>query len=355
MAASLMGSSQRLAALAFCLILLLDITMPSLVLANKAKGGGRAQKRGGHKGGKGGGPKGGGVAPNVPKPNPVIPPNPIPAAGSAPAGGGVPVPEAGKGIIYHGGPLLTGDINLSIIFYGQFTAEQKNVVRSFLRSLENTENDHIAAVHRWWDIVEAYQLFTNKPGLNPTATPPRLRIKVGTQQTDDKYTVGKVLTIDFINSLFKKADSGKPNTLVVLFTGSQVTVTGLCRGKCYEHGLVDNKPYLIVGNPEIECPGACAWPFNRLDYGVPTQATVKPPTETPALMPCSSTSPPAWLLQSPTPSIPDSSNPDPRTTPSRPAPPAITSSEVAQSLARPESLSSTPLRVDPTMPLERRV
>ena len=299
-----MGSSQRLAALALCLILLLDITMPSLVLANKAKGGGRAQKGGGHKGGggrhkggKGGGPKGGGVAPNVPKPNPnpvgggipnpnpvippnpnpVIPPNPIPAAGSAPGVGGVPVPEAGKGIIYHGGPLLTGDINLSILFYGQFTAEQKNVVRSFLRSLENTENDHIAAVHRWWDIVEAYQLFTNKPGLDPTATPPRLRIKVGTQQTDDKYTVGKVLTIDFINSLFKKADSGKPNTLVVLFTGSQVTVTGLCRGKCYEHGLVDNKPYLIVGNPEIECPGACAWPFNRLDYGVPTQVTVKPP------------------------------------------------------------------------------
>lgn len=192
-------------------------------------------------------------------------------------GGGVPVPEAGKGILYHGGPLLTGDLNLSILFYGQFTAEQKNVVRSFLRSLENTENDHIAAVHRWWDIVEAYQLFTNKPGLDPTAAPPRLRIKVGTQQSDDKYTVGKVLTIDFINSLFKKADSGKPNTLVVLFTGSQVTVQGLCRGKCYEHGLVDNKPYLIVGNPEIECPGACGWPFNRLDYGVSNQVTVKPP------------------------------------------------------------------------------
>ena len=170
---------------------------------------------------------------------------------------------------------MTGDINLSILFYGQFTAEQKNVIRSFLRSLENTENDHVAAVHRWWDVIESYQLFA---GPNPgKGTPPRLRIKVGAQQSDDKYSIGKVITFEFIKRLVNKAGSGKPNTINVIFTGSQVTVHSLCRGKCYEHGLIENRPYLVVGNPEIECPGACGWPFQRLDYGTPNQVTVKPP------------------------------------------------------------------------------
>ncbi|RXI04458.1 hypothetical protein DVH24_038732 [Malus domestica] len=150
---------------------------------------------------------------------------------------------------------MTGNINLSILFYGQFTAEQNNVIQSFLRSLENTENDHVAAVHRWWDVIESYQLFT---GLTPTTrTPP-------------------MLTLTYFKSLVKKADLGKPNTLFVFFIGSQVTVHQLCRGKCYDHDLIDNKPYLVVENPKILCHGACGWPFQRLDYGTPNQVMVKP-------------------------------------------------------------------------------
>ncbi|KAM1596148.1 hypothetical protein ACFX10_002341 [Malus domestica] len=209
--------------------------------------------------------------------NPTPTPTPTPNAGGAAhtTGGTVPAPGVGGPITYHGGPLMTGNINLSILFYGEFKSEQREVIRTFLRSLENTENDHVAAVHRWWDIVESYQLFASPtPG---KGTPPKLRIKVGTQQSDDKYSIGKVITYEFIKRLLKKADSGKPNTITVIFTGSQVTVHSLCRGRCYEHGLVENRPYIVVGNPEILCSGSCAWPFQRLDYGTPNQVPVKPP------------------------------------------------------------------------------
>ncbi|XP_009358378.2 protein EXORDIUM-like 1 [Pyrus x bretschneideri] len=279
----MMGSrlgNRRLAALALCLVLLLHITTTTLVLSsNKGKGGG-AKKGGAQKGGgaqkRGGAQKGGDRKGGAPGTAGGKPRGVVHVGDAAPAAGGsFRARGSGGAITYHGGPLMTGDINLSILFYGQFTAEQKNVIQSFLRSLENTENDHVAAVHRWWDVIESYQLFT---GPTPaTGTPPRLRIKVGIQQSDDKYSIGKVLTLTYFKNLVKKADSGKPNTLFVFFTGSQVTVHQLCRGKCYDHGLIDNKPYLVVGNPEILCRGACGWPFQRLDYGTPNQVTVKPP------------------------------------------------------------------------------
>ena len=37
-----------------------------------------------------------------------------------------------------------------------------------------------------------------------------------------------------------------------------------------------NQLYMIVGNPETECPGSCAWPFHRPDYG-PQGVTLQPP------------------------------------------------------------------------------
>lgn len=36
------------------------------------------------------------------------------------------------------------------------------------------------------------------------------------------------------------------------------------------------KLYIIVGNPESECPGTCAWPFHKADFG-PQGVTYQPP------------------------------------------------------------------------------
>lgn len=166
---------------------------------------------------------------------------------------------------------MTGEVNLSIIFYGQFVREHKDLIRSFLTSFEVTEPG--TAVSKWWDIVEGYQSVANAK--NPKGIQ-GIKIKVGTQQSDDKASFGKVVTKDYIKMLVKKANSGKPNTLAVIFAAKDVAVSELCRGKCYDHGHVDNFPYLIVGNPEIECPGSCAWPFVKNDYG-PPGITVKPP------------------------------------------------------------------------------
>lgn len=171
---------------------------------------------------------------------------------------------------YHGGPLLTGNLDLSLLFYGAVGRVQKHVIRGFLQSL-NGGGLVQPQVSSWWHMVESYQSISSP---NP---PPKIQVKVVSQITENNYSVGKVITIDYIKMMVNKVTAGKPpNTLAVIFTGREVSVSSHCRGKCYDHGVIDNHPYLIVGNPETECPGACAWPFIKSDYG-PPGITVKPP------------------------------------------------------------------------------
>ncbi|KAM5557962.1 protein EXORDIUM-like 4 [Rosa sericea] len=287
----------RVAVATQALLLILLLTTPHFVLAGK-KGGGGGKKGGGKKGGggKGGGKKpsapyrppkhGGGGAKNKPskpatpyRPPVVVQPKKpeaaytslpeaaitidLPRPGTQP--GGPASKGHGEGIIYKGGPLLTGELNLSIIFYGQWQSQHKDLIRSFLSSLAVPGS----TANQWWAIVEGYQTAANMPNQG-------VHIKVGTQSSDDKASLGKVLTKDFIKQLVQRAKSGNPNTLAVIFAHKDVAVSELCRGKCYEHGAFDNVPYLIVGNPEVECPGSCAIPFAKASYG-PAGNTVKPP------------------------------------------------------------------------------
>lgn len=67
-------------------------------------------------------------------------------------------------ISYHNGALLEGDVPVSVLWYGNFTAPQKAIVADFLLSLNPLAPvGHVAAaaaaaaapsVSRWWSTVQ---------------------------------------------------------------------------------------------------------------------------------------------------------------------------------------------------------
>ncbi|CAK7333673.1 unnamed protein product [Dovyalis caffra] len=174
-------------------------------------------------------------------------------------------------ITYHGGPLLTGNLNLTLIWYGQFGRVHKNVIRTFVESLHYNAGANLQPqVSSWWNVIESYQEVARK-GSSP------INVKVVKQVTDPKYSAGKVATSEFIQQVLQKATGGRSDTIPVIFTSKDVQMQGLCFTKCSQHGTFgDEQPYIVVGNPQNECPGACAWPFQKPDKG-PLSITLNPP------------------------------------------------------------------------------
>ncbi|CAM8985049.1 unnamed protein product [Rhodiola kirilowii] len=178
----------------------------------------------------------------------------VPCLGSA-----HPAHQNSGPLTYHNGPMLTRNVNLGILWYGQFGRVQKKALNSFIKSLNTAPQ-----VSKWWKLVEAVAYKT------PYARAPRINVNIVNQVTDASYSSGKVLTVDFLPNLIQKATGGKPNTLAVVFTSRQVTVVGTCTGDCSLHGILKKQLYIVVGNPETECPQACAWPFSG--------SKIKPPS-----------------------------------------------------------------------------
>ncbi|XP_073260208.1 protein EXORDIUM-like 4 isoform X2 [Populus alba] len=175
-------------------------------------------------------------------------------------------------ITYHGGPLLTGNLNLTLIWYGQFGRVHKNVIRAFVESLHYNAGANLQPqVSSWWNVVESYQEVAGK-GSSP------INVKVVKQVTDLKYSAGKAVTSEFIQKVLRKATGGDSNTIPVILTARDVKMQGLCFTKCSQHGMLGDhqQPYIVVGNPESECPGSCAWPFQKPDKG-PLSITLNPP------------------------------------------------------------------------------
>ncbi|KAJ6360437.1 hypothetical protein OIU77_004453 [Salix suchowensis] len=180
---------------------------------------------------------------------------------------------AAASITYHGGPLLTGNLNLTLIWYGQFGRVHKNVIRAFVESLHyNAGANFQPQVSSWWNVIESYQEVAGKGG-SP------ININVVKQVADLKYSAGKVVTGEFIQNVLQKVNTGgDSSTIPVILTARDVKMQGLCFTKCSQHGMLAGgaQPYIVVGNPESECPGSCAWPFQKPDKG-PLSITLNPP------------------------------------------------------------------------------
>jgi hypothetical protein len=172
----------------------------------------------------------------------------------------VPAPEA---LMYHGGPVLHGDIPVSIVWYGAFTPQQKAIVVDFVESLTSKPAASTPSVAQWWSTLhKAYLSNVTAGGGGDT------RVLLDSEIADEKYSVGKVLTLAQVSQLAARARLRKGG-LVLVLTDEDVVVEGFCSMRCGQHGADARAgwAYLWTGDAASQCPGQCAWPFAKPSYG----------------------------------------------------------------------------------------
>ena len=144
-------------------------------------------------------------------------------------------------ITHHGGPLLTGTLNLALIWYGNCGRVQKSTIRNFIKSLNNEggRTNLQPQVSSWWQVVESYQSAVPRAAHHGRHRNPKIIVNVAKQVADRSYKYGKILTtVDFIPKLVHDYTSEDPHLIPIIVTARDVTVQGLCNGKCADHGVV---------------------------------------------------------------------------------------------------------------------
>ncbi|XP_077247272.1 protein EXORDIUM-like 2 [Tasmannia lanceolata] len=182
---------------------------------------------------------------------------------------------------YHNGTILTGNISLSIVWYGHFTSSQKSIVLDFFQSLNTHQTTPKPSVSSWWKTLEKYQAQLPKNTQQPLQIDnPTLHLNILKQTLEPSYPLGKVLTRAQISKLAHSDDMAVVYDVAAVFTSDDVAVEGFCTSGCAHHGSVGHgtgaRVYLWVGNPISQCPGQCAWPFYRPVYGPQDPPLVAP-------------------------------------------------------------------------------
>lgn len=156
---------------------------------------------------------------------------------------------------YHKGVLLKGKITINLIWYGKFTPAQRSIIVDFIQSLSPNSKKIMPppSVASWWRTTEAY-----KGGASV--------ITLGKQIFDEKYSLGKYLKDPQLESLASRAN--EINYIAVVLTAADVAVEDFCMNRCGMHGSTRVKKgskfaYAWVGNSASQCPGQCAWPFQK--------------------------------------------------------------------------------------------
>jgi hypothetical protein len=165
-----------------------------------------------------------------------------------PGGGGT----SGNGISYHGGPVMTGTVNLYYIWYGNWNANSDavRVLTTFGQSLGGSP---------YYNINTTY---TDAAGTHITNA-----INLGTSTTDN-YSHGTALSDAAIQAVvFGAIDNGglplDANGIYLVLTSADVNATsGFCTQYCgwhthALHGSFGQIKYAFVGDP-TRCPASCA-------------------------------------------------------------------------------------------------
>ncbi|GJU32848.1 hypothetical protein Tco_1176437 [Tanacetum coccineum] len=121
---------------------------------------------------------------------------------------------------YHNGPLLSGNISLNLVWYGNFKPSQKAIISDFITSLSSASHQKPSVV-TWWKTSKKYH--------NKLSKPVSLSTKLGKQVSDPKYSFGKSLSDNHLVKLASKVAS--PNAVTVVLTANDVAVTRFCSGQ----------------------------------------------------------------------------------------------------------------------------
>lgn len=182
---------------------------------------------------------------------------------------------------YHMGPVLTANITVYPIWYGQWASTQKRIIREFISSISAADSRR-PSVAGWWKTV---QLYTDQTGANISRN-----VHIGAEKNDRFYSQGKSLTRLTVQSVIKAAVTATTRPLPVnpksgvylLLTSDDVYVQDFCDNVCGFHYFTFPSivgytlPYAWVGNSAKFCPGTCAYPFAVPAY-IPGLKAVKSP------------------------------------------------------------------------------
>lgn len=136
-------------------------------------------------------------------------------------------------LTYHNGAVLSGDIPVSILWYGRFTPAQKAVVTDFVLSLAAPLQAAPApSVSQWWGSI--HRLYLSKAvavGKNGGAhgggggAGPERAVVLSGQVSDEGCSLGKSLKLSQLPTLAARARPGKGGVALVL-TAQDVAVEG---------------------------------------------------------------------------------------------------------------------------------
>ncbi|KAL4199558.1 hypothetical protein AMTRI_Chr03g51760 [Amborella trichopoda] len=185
-------------------------------------------------------------------------------------------------LTYHNGPLLSGQITLNLLWYGNFTSSQRAIILDYLHSLSHPinaipshQNSSLSppSVSQWWRTIGKYVV----PNSQNTQKPAVLR--VGKQAIHSSYSLGRFLTRANLSSVVRTL--ARPGSITLVLTAHDVNPEGFCLGTCGHHSWVrlpslERAPYIWVGDSSSQCPGLCAWPFHKPAYGPQGPSLVAP-------------------------------------------------------------------------------
>uniref|UniRef100_A0A0E0DZ02 Uncharacterized protein n=1 Tax=Oryza meridionalis TaxID=40149 RepID=A0A0E0DZ02_9ORYZ len=154
-------------------------------------------------------------------------------------------PAAGDVLSYHGGAVLSGDIPMSIVWYGKFAPSQKDIVVDFVQSLTATSSSsssqQVAAPEarrapsaaQWWSTLATVYLSNATTGGGKAAA--ATRVVLSGQVSDEEYSLGKTLKLVQVFQLAAGA-APKRGAVVLVLTDPDVVVEGFCSVRCGVHG-----------------------------------------------------------------------------------------------------------------------
>lgn len=175
-------------------------------------------------------------------------------------------PPASDQLTYHHGAVLSGDIPVSILWYGNFKPAQRSIVSDFLLSLTSAPSAAAPSVAQWWGTIDQLYLSTAAAAAaNGAAT----RVLLDAQASDEACSLGRSLTLAQVEQLAARAGAREGGIALVL-TDEDVAVEGFCSSRCGKHGSAPgggSSTYIWAGNSAKQCPGQCAWPFAQPLYG----------------------------------------------------------------------------------------
>lgn len=142
-----------------------------------------------------------------------------------------------------------GTLDLSLLWYGQFTPVQKERVRDFIESLNFDAKEGLdPKVSAWWKVVESYleryevkEIYRQNNKSNRTVAP-RIKVKIVRSYVDEKMKYGKELTIENGEKLVETAIENMSNVVPVVLLSAQVRSHGLgfCNKTCQRYALTVN-------------------------------------------------------------------------------------------------------------------